>query len=243
MIDQAVETSPRTYARIGGWLYLFIIAAGLFAEVFVRSNLIVSGDAAATAHNILASERLWRIGFAGEVFMLVCDVALALIFYVLLRPVSRSLALLAAFFRLVWVAIYGVNGLTHYAALLLLGGADYLKAFAPHQLEALALLSLKLHLYGYDIGLVFFGFHCFVLGYLIFRSGYFPKFLGVLLIIAALCYVVNSFAAFVAPAFAPMMFGGLILLPAALAEYSLCLWLIVRGINVPKWEERVNGST
>ena len=236
LTDRVIETSPQIYARIGGVLYLFIIVVGFFAEVSVRSNLIVSGDAAATANNIVTHESLWRLGGAGELLMLVCDVTLALILYVLLRPVNRNLALLAAFFRLVFAAVYGINAVAHFAALLFLSGANYLKAFTTHQLQDLAYVSVKLHAYGYDIGLIFFGFHCLLLGYLIFRSDYLPKFLGVLLTIGALGYLINSFSVFLAPAFEAKIFL-YALLPGGLAEYSLCLWLIVMGVNVPKWKE------
>jgi hypothetical protein len=239
MTDRALETSPQTYARIGGWLYLIVIVAGGFAELFVRSRLIVSGDATATAKNIMASESLWRLGFATDLINVVCFVAVTLILYVLLRPVNRNLALLAAFFSLVGCAILSIDGLGHFAALLLLGGADYLKVFDPHQLQTLTLLSLKLHAYGYAISMVFFAFYCLFFGYLIFRSGYFPKFLGVLLTIGSLCYLINSFAIFLAPAIAAMISPG-ILLPGGLAELTLCLWLIVMGVNVPKWEEKAN---
>jgi Domain of unknown function (DUF4386) len=116
MTDGDLQMSPQLYARIGGVLYLFIIVAGFFAEVTVRSSLIVSGDPAATANNIMSHESLYRIGGAGEFLMLACDVALALILYALLRPVNKNLALLAAFFRLVFAAIYGINGLTHFGA-------------------------------------------------------------------------------------------------------------------------------
>jgi hypothetical protein len=108
MADHTAESSPQVYARVGGVLYLIIIVAGLVGEVLVRDKLIVSGDATATANNIMASESLWRIAFAGELIMFVCDLAVALILYVLLRPVNRNIALLAAFFRLVYVAIVGV---------------------------------------------------------------------------------------------------------------------------------------
>lgn len=239
MTDRDLETSPQHYARFGGVLYLFIIVAGFFAEVTVRSSLKVSGDPAATANNIIAHESLYRIGGAGEFVMLACDVTLALILYVLLRPVSKNLALLAAFFRLVFAAIYGINGLTHFGAMILLKSADVLKDFNSHQLQELAYFSLRLHAYGYYISLVFFGFHILLLGYLIFKSGYFPKFLGVLLIIASLGYLLNSFAVFVAPAFQAKI-ALFALLPGALAEYSLCLWLIVMGVNVPKWEAKAN---
>jgi len=239
MTVRGIETSPQAYARLAGLLYLFIIVAGFFAEVSVRSKLIVSGDAAATATNIMAHESLFRVGGAGEILMLVCDVTLALIFYVLLRPVDKNLALLAAFFRLVFAAIYGINGLAHFAAVILLGNASVLKDFNPHQLQDLAYVSLRLHGYGYDISLVFFGIHCLLLGYLIFRSGYIPKTLGVLLMIAAVGYLFNRFAVFVAPAFESKI-ALFVLLPGALAEYSLCLWLIIMGVNVSKWHAKAN---
>lgn len=232
MTDYTVETSPQTVARVGGVLYLIIIVAGMFAEGFVRSKLIVSGDAAATASNILASQMLWRISVAGELIMHVCDVALALILYVLLRPVSRNLALLAAFFDLVAVAIMGVNKLTLLAVLFLLGKGDYLKTFEAGQLHSLAYLSLRLHGYGYSFGLVFFAFDCLVFGYLISKSGYFPKILGFLMMIAGLCYLTNSFAMILAPAFADAIFPS-ILVPGFLGELSLCLWLLVKGVNLP----------
>ena len=241
MTDRTVETSPQFYARTGGVLYLIIIVAGLFAEAFVRDKLTVSGDATATANNIMASQLLWRVSVAGELIMLVCAVALALILYVLLRPVNKNLALLAVFFNLVSIAIECVGEVNLFAALSLLGSADYLKAFEPHQLHALAYLALRSHAYSYNVSLIFFGFNCFFWGYLLFKSGYFPKTLGVLLIIVASCYITNSFAWFLAPRFAATIFPA-ILVPAFIGESSLCLWLIVKGVNVPKWRERINTS-
>jgi uncharacterized protein DUF4386 len=231
-------SSPQVYARVGGALYLILIAVGIFAEAFVmQSNLIVSANAAATAHNIMTHESLWRIAWVGEMIMSVCAVALAMIFYVLLRPVNRSIALLAAFFNLVSIAMeFGIKGISHFAVLLLLGGADYLKAFDQHQLQALALLTLKLRDYGYGISLVFFAFFLLLLGYLIFRSGYLPKILGVLLTIGSLCYLTNSLVLFLAPKYAAMIFP--ILIPGGVSELALSLWLIVKGVNVPKWEEK-----
>ena len=145
------ETSPQTYARVGGVLYLFIIVVALFGEAFVRGSLIVPRDPSATAANILGSETLFRVGLAGEMLTCACDVALAMILYVLLRPVSRNLALLAAFFRLTFVGIYGVAKLFEIAALAALGGADYLKAFGPGQLHDLAYVSLNVHSLGYGV--------------------------------------------------------------------------------------------
>jgi hypothetical protein len=237
MTHHPAETSALLYARAGGVLYLVIIAAGLFDEAFVREKLIVSGNATATANHVMASELLWRVSIAGDLVKLACAVALALIFYVLLRPVSKNLALLAAFFNLVSIAVEAACKLHLFAALFLLGGADYLRAFEPHQLHALAYLALKSHDRGFAISLVFFGWQCIVIGVLIFRSGYLPRILGVLMQIAGLCYLVNSFALFLSPGFAALLFPA-IMIPAFVGESSVCLWFIVKGVNLPKWQER-----
>src|SRR5712691_12987997 len=157
MRDRTVATSPQLYARIGGVLYLIIIVVGIFDEAFVRNRIIVSGDETATAANIRSLESLWRFGIAAEFFLLICAVALTLIFFVLLRPVSRDLALLAVFFNLVSVAVEAVAALDLVAALFPLGNAGYLKAFPPEQLYALASLSVKSHSYGFGVALIFFG--------------------------------------------------------------------------------------
>lgn len=237
MTNPALETSPQTYARIGGVLYLINIVAGVLGEMFVRNTLIVSGDAAATANHILASSSLWRAGIAGDLIMQITDIPLILIFYVLLKPVNKQLALLAALFTLVQTATLVANKLNLLMPLFLFGDAEYLKAFAPDQLHALAYLSIKAHGYGFGIGLIFFGCECLVTGYLIFRSGYLPKILGVLIQIAGACYLTNSFALILAPAFADAIFPA-ILVPCLIAEMSLCLWLIVKGVDVRKWNER-----
>jgi len=230
---------PQVYARIGGVLYLIIIVAGLFGEAFVRDRLIVPGDATATANNIVASQLLWRIGIVGDLVMHVCDVPLMLIFYVLLRPVHKYLALLAVLFNLIQSAVMVANKLALLVALFLLGSADYLNAFEPHQRHALAYLSVKSDGYGFGIGLIFFGCECIVLGYLIARSGYLPKILGVLMQIAGVCYLTNSFALLLAPKVANALFPA-ILVPAFIGELSLCLWLLVKGVNVARWEERAS---
>ena len=234
MTNRTVETSPQFYARIAGLLFLISLLAGGFGEFFVPSELIVSADAAATANNIMASESLFRMGFASYLVEAVCDVALALVLYVLLRPVRRDLALLAAFFRLVSTATFAVAQLFYFAALLILGGADYLQTFSPDQLNTLALLSLKLCGYGGGIFMVFYGVASIVFGYLIFQSGYLPKVLGVLLALGGLGFVIRNFTLVLAPAYA----SSVLLLPMVLSGLSLCLWLLVRGVDVPKWEEK-----
>ena len=237
MTNRAVETSPQVYARIGGVLYLIIIVIGFCGEFFVRDKLVVSGDVTATANNIVASESLWRVQIAADLILLVCAVPLTLILYLLLRPVNKNLALLAVFFNLVSIAIEGVNALSHFAPLLILNGADYLKVFDQHQLQALALLFVNLHAYGFAISLTIFSFVLLLEGYLIFNSGYFPKTLGVFVAIAAICYLTNSFALFLAPVFQAKIFPT-ILIPSFIGELSLCLWLLVMGVNVPKWEDK-----
>ncbi|HEX3127717.1 MAG TPA: DUF4386 domain-containing protein [Thermoanaerobaculia bacterium] len=236
MDNRSAETSPQVYARIGGVLYLIIIVAGSLGELFIRGALVVSGDAAATANNIMASPSLWRIGVAGDLIMHVCDVPLMLIFYVLLRPVHRNLALLAVLFNLMQSAVAVANKLNLLTALFFLGDAGYLNALTLQQRQALAYLAVKTHDYGFGVALIFFGFTCLVLGYLIFRSGYLPRILGILMALAGLSYLTNSFALLLAPAFAAKLFPA-ILLPAFIAELSLCLWLLVKGVNVPKWKE------
>ncbi len=239
MTDRTVETSPQLYARIGGVLYLIIIVLGIFGEAFVRDRIFVSGDATATAANLRSMESLWRFGIATELLLLICATALTLIFFVLLRPVSRELALLAVFFNLVSVAVEAVAALGLVTALFPLGNAGYLKAFPPEQLYVMASLAIKSHSYGFGVALIFFGCVCLILGYLIFKSGFLPKAIGVLMQIAGLSYLTDSFALILAPTFANRIFPA-VLVPAFVGEASLCLWLLIKGVNVPKWEEKAS---
>jgi hypothetical protein len=230
---ERLKTSPQVYARTGGVLYLIIIVIGTLAELS-RDQLTVSGNAAATAANIMGSESLFRLGLAGEVVMLICAIPLALIVYVLLRPVSNTLALLTAFFNLISIAVEAVMRLTLFGVLLASSHALYLKAFTPNQLHTLAYLGLRLYDYGFGLSLTFFACFLLIVGYLIFRSGFFPRTIGVLLILASLAYFINSFTLFLAPAYAAVIFPILIL--AFIGEASFCLWLLVMGVNVAKWE-------
>lgn len=222
---------PVRLARITGVFYLIIIVLGLWSELGVRSRLIVAGDATATAENLTASEFLFRAGIAGDLIVFLSDVAVAVLLYVLLRPAGWTLSLLSAGFRLTGTAIYGLNLLHLLAALLVLGQADPLPAFAPEQLHALALLFLDVHRHGYDLGLAFFGVHCFVLGWLLVRSPAFPTVLGVLMVLAALNYLIGSFTLFLFPQVAPALAP--VYVVALVAELSLCLWLLIKGVRTP----------
>ncbi len=237
--NHSVENSPQRYARIGGALYLAIIVLGAFAEGIVTNKLIVSGDAAATAHNILAAPALWRLGAAGDLVVVLCAVPLLWIEYLLLRPVSRQLVLLAVFFNLTSLAVEAISKVFLLVVMPTLGSVDHLGAFGPQQLQTLASLALKSHDIAFNIALIFFGFTCLVNGYLIFKSGYFPRLIGVLMQIAGLSYLIACFAALFAPTFADLIIPA-ILLPPLIGELSFCLWLLVKGVNITKWKERVS---
>jgi hypothetical protein len=229
------ESSPQLYARIAGILYLVIILMGIGAEALVRNKLFVSGDANATANNIMHADFLWKMGITADLIMHICDLPVMIILYYLLKPVSKKLALLNLSFNLIQTAVLVLNKLNLLAALFFLGDAEYLKSFTPDQLHTLSYLSIKLHDFGFGIGLIFFGFVCLLEGYLIFRSVYFPKTIGVLMTVAGICYLTNSFVLILAPQFSSIT----LLMPCLLAELSFSLWLIFKGVNLSIWKQKV----
>jgi len=222
---------------MGGLLYLIIIVAGLSGELFMRGPMIASGNAAATAGHIVSDPTVWRVSLAGDLVMHLCDVGVMLVFYVLLRPVSQNLAFAAVLFNLIQTAVAVANKMNLMVPLFLLGDANYLQAFTLEQRQALSYVSIRTHDYGFGVALVFFGFECLVVGYLIIRSGYLPRTLGYLMQIAGSCYLVNSFALILAPTVSSRLFPA-ILLPPFVAELSMALWLLLKGVNVAKWEQR-----
>ena len=226
----------RLIARVGGVLYLIIIVLGALGEGLVRGSIVVPGNASATAANLRSMEWLWRLGVAAEAVLLTCAIALALILYVLLRPVCRDLALAAVFFNLVCIAIEGVAAISLAGTLFPVTNAAYANAFTPQQLDVIAMLSIRSHSVGFGIALIFFGVECVILGYLIFRSGYMPRWVGVLMQIAGACYVINSFALLLSPPLSSRLFPT-ILIPSLVAELSLALWLLVKGVREHKWNE------
>jgi hypothetical protein len=238
MTETSARPSPQRIARAAGASYLITVIAGLFAEGIVRGKLIDYRDAAATAHNILASEGLYRLGFAADIVGSVAYTAVTLLLYELLKPVSRPLSLLAAFFSLVGIAIGGVATLGHLAPLLLLKDS-YMAPFDAPQLQAMALLSLKLHARAYWIALVFFGCYEVVLGYLIYRSAFLPRLLGAVVAIAGFAFLTNSFALFLSPPVGNALNPYLLVLDG-IGEISLTLWLLVAGVNAVKWEARAS---
>ena len=237
-MQHLTAVSPRLEARIAGVLYLLIIGLGGFAEIGVRQGLVVDGDPAATAHAITAHASLFRLGFAAEMATNVIAVPLTLILYRLLAPAARFWVLLAVVLDLTQNTINAANAWTQFAPLTLLGGSPDLAAIPHAELAALARLALKWHDVGFDIGLTFFGFALMIYGVVMFRSGFFPRVLGVLYALAGACYLANSCAYF----FAPQLLSTYLLLPCLIGEGALALWLTIVGINESKWRAVVAGE-
>jgi|CZLA01.1.fsa_nt_gi hypothetical protein len=237
VMERITETSPRLQARIAGVFYLLTIVARVIADAFVRNRLVVSDDAAATATNIMAHEPLFRLGFAADIIAFASYIALTALLYELFKPVNRSLSLVAAFFSLVAAVVQAISSLFHLAPLFLLGGAPYLRVFTVEQLQALALVFLRLRAAAYhSIGLVFFGVYCLLVGILILRSTFLPRILGVLMVLAGLSYVL-----FLSPELAWSLQPYILVFPGV-GQISLCLWLLVIGVNAQRWREQASAA-
>ena len=236
MTNRIADISLRKAAIVAGFGLLIMTIFAIYAYFFVRQSLIVPGDATTTANNIMANELLFRSGIVSWLIVLTCDVVVAWALYVLLKPVNKSLSLLAAWFRLVYTTIHGIALLNLIFVLQLLSGADYLKVFETDQLHALVLQFLNGHNYGSLIGLVFFGFHLFVLGYLVFKSDYIPRILGVLLVFASFGYLIDSFANFLLSNYEnyKAIFALVVGVPGFIGELSLCFWLLIKGAKIPE---------
>jgi hypothetical protein len=236
------DEAPNLYARMGGFAYLAIILLGAFGELYVRGALVAPGDGQATVANISNAPLLWRAGLAGDLLMHVLDLPLLVLFYLLLRPVSRGLALTATLFNVIQTAVLVTNKLTLFPPLLLASGSSGASPFAqlpPATLGAIAALAAAMHGQGFGLGLIFFGISCVIRGYLIFQSAFLPRTLGVLLAAAGLSYLGNSAALLLAPDLAGALFPW-VLLPALVGELALSFWLIVRGIDVEAWTKRAS---
>jgi hypothetical protein len=233
--------SDKKLARVAGFLYLIMIIAGGFAEAFVREGLTVYSDAVATAQNILASEQMYRLGFVADLVTLISGTVLSLIFYILFKPVNKNLSLLALIFSIVAGAVMAINLLNQLAPLLLLHNTNYLKAFKIEQLQTLSLFFLNLQEQGYGISLLLFAFYFPIIGYLIYMSNFLPRVLGIIYAMAGFGYLINSLAMFLSPHLLAYIFP-YDLLPALIGEVSMCLWLIVKGVRVPKFESHASGE-
>ncbi len=230
--------SDKNLARIAGFCYLVVIVTGLFSEVFVRQALRVPNDALATAHNIQTNEMLFRWGFVADLVNFVIGIPTILIIYHFFKKSNKIILQIALALVIIQTAIIAVNLLNQITPLLLLGNDTYLNAFQPNQLATLSLLSLNIQAQGYGIGLVFFGFYCILIGYAIFKTNAIPKIIGVAYVIAGLGYLINSFTMFLSKGFANPFFIYLAI-PIFIGELSLCLWLLIKGIDTTKLENKI----
>lgn len=229
MSDAVRGSSPRALSRLTGALYLAIMVGGMFTEG-VTERLVVAHDAAATARSIVAHEALWRLGVAANVATALCDAAVATLLFILLEPVSRAGAAAATAFRIAFAGALAAGAAFLLAPLWLVGGGGTEAA----QAQALLIYSLKLHSAGFDVALALFGAHLMIVGVLIARSTFLPRWLGWGLAVAGACYAANSFIGFVAPAIDARLFPW-ILLPGFLSEGALTLWLLIRGVDSTRW--------
>ncbi len=230
------ETSPQTYARVGGLLYLLIIALGIFYEMIVRDNILIQGNSMATMASLKQNEFLWRIGIVAEFLSTLTSIVLALIMYRLTQRVNNDLATLAAFFNLAGIIIQTVYIIQLIEALFPIGSSPYLQAFTPEQLSAMISLTTKSHVYGFGIALLMFAPYFLLTGYLIYKSNYLPKFVGILYIISGVGYLINSVILIMAPQFSGIVFM-VIVLPVFIGEISLSLNLLIKGVNEKEWRK------
>lgn len=218
-------------AIIAGIGYLIMIIVAPFSYGHVYSGLVIPGDASLTIKNISNHEMLFRTGIFGFIIVILSDVIVSLGLYVFLSPVNRSLALLAAWFRLIYVAIFAVALNSLFGALNIIKGIDLANDLDVAKIQLLTLQLMHNFDYGWLIGLVFFGVHLTLVGALIIRSNYIPRLLGILVILAALGYISDSFAHFLMPNYEAYkdIFVLIVMVPAAIGEFSLCLWLLIKG--------------
>jgi Domain of unknown function (DUF4386) len=236
-MERIESASPRVKARIIGVIYLLTLVTGLFAQGFVSERLVVDGNAAATAANILAHRNLFEWGFTAYLVEMTSQIAMTALFYDLLKPAGETVSLVAAFLGLGGCVIKTVSRLFYIAPLFVLGGAGYLKVFGREQLEALALLFLKVNDRGAGIALAFFGFYAILTGYLIIKSTYLPRILGIVSVIAG-----AGWLTFLYPPLGYRLF--FYIAPfGLLGALGLIVWLLVFGVNEQRWQEKVRRGT
>jgi hypothetical protein len=227
---------PRLLARIAGALYLIITGCALFAYLYVRNQVIVADDMAQTAANFLTHEQLYRLGFSAAVVVVICNLPMGLILFELLKVVNPRIALLALVFIIASATLEAVNLFNYIEPLFTFSLPEYAKAFNPEQLQALARGPIRMFGYAFSVSLMFFGVFCALIGFLIFRSKFFPRILGLLMMVAGVTYWINSFRLFLALPIPYIQWVTLV------AELSLALWLLVVGVNEAIWRTQANQS-
>jgi hypothetical protein len=234
MTERTSMDSPRVKARVAAVLYIATILTGIFAQGFISGRLVVSGDAAATAGNILAHRNLFELGFTVYLVEMACQIAMTILFYELLKPVNKSVALISTALSLAGCTIKTLSRLFYIAPLFVLGGAHYLNVFNSQQLQSLALLFLRVNEQGAGIALAFFGFRALLQGYLIFKSTFLPRVFGVLTFIAGLGWLT-----FLSPTLGSRLFI-YVAAYGLLVAVALILWLLIAGVDEQRWRERAS---
>jgi len=227
------DITQRQAALIAGIAYLMVFIVATLAGAFALDRLIVQGDANTTYHNIMANQSLFRLGLAGFLVVIVFDTIAAWGLYVFLRPVNKSISLTAAWFRLLFVAIFAVNLINHFSILPLVSPADYLKSFGIESLQAQMMQLINAQQTGVHISFMFFGIHILLIGYLIVKSDFIPRMLGIMLLVAAVGYQIDSFAFFLSADYANSKVGFIVAvaIPAITSEFSLTIWLLYKGLK------------
>jgi len=217
-------------ARTAGLIYLLVIVTGIFAELYVPSQIIVRGDALATANNMLASESLFRVGIAIGLVASIAFLVLPFVLYRLLRDVNGNLAVLMVVLAVASVPLAFVSKAHDLDALTLLSGADYLRAFTTEQLNAQVMLALKASFNRELVSETLLGLWLLPFGYLVFKSGFLPRIIGILLMIGCFGYLADSFGRILFPVgYAQIGISNFMIVPSALGEVGICLWLLIMG--------------
>lgn len=218
-------------ARLAGFLWLLMFVFGPIAQI-VRDKLFIAGDIGVTANNINANEFLFRIGFVSDLIMMIVYVLLPLALYKLFSEVNKNLSIIMVIFVMLGTSINMINLLNEFSALHMLSGTEYLSAFTDAQLQAKAMLSYDLYLHGYEIANIYFGLWLIPLGLLVYKSGFLPKALGILLIVGGSGLLMNVFVHFLFPSY--LIINAILLIPQIIAEILFMLWILIRGINESK---------
>ena len=235
--SQTFLYSPKGYTRTAGIMLLISILAGVFGEIGVTSKLMVPGNPEATTAKIRDFFWLYRLGFASYLLEAICDVTLAFLFYQLLKPVRKDLALLSVLFGLMATSTFAFAELFYFIAAIILAN-NLLPSYSQQQVNELVVLCIKIYGYGGGIFMLFYGIASLLRGYLLFRSWYFPKFLGVLLMIGGACFVLRNFLLVLTPAYA----SDLLLVPMLFTMLILAIWFLSKGANVEKWIQKTSGK-
>ena len=235
-------TNGRTHsisrtARDAGVLYLVIFIVAPLAYFVARSSILVEDDAAATARNLIDNEGRFRFGLAAESVVFLVEIVLAALLYVILRPVSRTISLAAAFSRVAEAVVQAANLLPASLALLAVGGAGYFATFDQEQRNELVLLALDTNEFMILVWGLFFALHLLLIGYLVYRSDFFPRILGVLLGLASIGYFAESYGTILSPGASDVL-GIVVVALAVPGELAFALWLLIKGVNEEKWNER-----